>query len=640
MRTPEFQKFSYLCPFEDRASVSSWATYMAQHGIKSDEVLFLCLPHELVLPVQTQFPQLRIISVEDIPQLSDCRHAAQKEIAQWEKSLITQAERSPFLWSILLQLHAEYLLLCVAYSLFAKRAVALSTLQQTWLLDHESIVYPNDMPRFGGHIPLLFLFLHEEIQSQRRSYRSSRFISVPALLRIQQGKAYINIGAWVLCTIVNRILGLWHSGRRVVSPRHARALKVVTCFRETQQATAKPSLHVDWLNFGGILSREKFILFGGKLLRLLFPKLPAVWIGRIDPRTRLSKWLFIMIFADSHSSFSLVWNSFKTVRAEITAIEKIFTDLMHSHLRPESSLYRYTHSIIWSWASEYLYADQWVHNLWRALQPQRMYYPNGYSILNRLIQWKATKENTGIEVPHGHPNRWFPRYYYRANQFVIPDRMNYRHMSLYGIDESRMVKSTSPTSKANVIQHFPEQKPPTIAIIYTGTYPYWAFPNFYQELHTMSVYLIRELTHLFPQATIILKSHPNGTSEEFFEGLRIACANEFNQYKIQHIPEGWACAQDFARIDLGISLVAHPSAPLVYFLELGIPLFIIPPGDQTERHWPYYPLMTTIADYPLFVTSADEAVIKAHELLYHPPAWQVASRQMQEYGTMLLQWNP
>ena len=676
----DLQKFRCLCPTESIGSVGRILRYIRKKNLHADEVAFICIRHELVRPLRDKYPDLRFFSVDEIVELKGTAETANRFVKGLEPRLVARAKESEFLWSLLYHLHLEYLLHLHSCYLLADKLIELSTLVQTWILTPAGALFGNRCDLFGDRNPLFYLILRDRLADSGRRYIAcaNPALASPVMLSaIQAASILLNLLVFVGATAFNRFVGYVHTTiERVARWRgrsHHAGLEptggVLAFFREPfgfadpdrtrehlwANGVGLYQVNFEHLRLGGATSIWRgMVSLARRCVKVIVITSGQLLIGRVDPRVGLSRWFVLYLHAaqglsvgDYGRLVALVW---RQLRYAYRVVDEAYWG---AHAGQISMMRRYTQLVIAGFVIEYMYSRLLVTSLLRRIAPSVVVYPDGYSILVRVLQWRAMAgEYQGLQVPHGYPNRRFPSYYYSAYLYVAPTELTVRQLRGYGIQPQSIVRTphrlfatredTNPatetaepllnngmTSSANILS-------PTIAIMYTGTYAIWSFPNRYSDLEEASCALIRGLIDSLPEATIVLKSHPNGTSPEFFAGLKLEFAEYFDLGKLVHISKGWSKVKDYLTVNLAIGLLAHPSTPLIYCLKYGIPLIVVSEPSRSDPDLLYYPTCANISDYPFLVNSVNQAISEARRILSGAEKWNVARDKMRSYGRTLV----
>ena len=161
----------------------------------------------------------------------------------------------------------------------------------------------------------------------------------------------------------------------------------------------------------------------------------------------------------------------------------------------------------------------------------------------------------------------------------------------------------------------------TIYILYTGTHRLWSFPGCFSKLYPLSVDLIVSIQEIIPEVQIVLKSHPNGTSSEFFSALQYGFLESYKTGKIVHRAR---ISTEIEKDSVGLvfSLITFAATPFNEFLTRGIPNVLIREDDERDWGLSWYPSPINRRRYPLELSDSKDLKLMLGKLLGGTP-WPI-----------------
>ncbi len=659
----ELKEFAYICPVETRGAALRALHYIRAHSVAADIVVFICLKSDVAFLLRQRFPEYRWLALEDIPSAWDAARKAGIEVSASEARFLEYAKRSVFLHSVLNYVHAEFFLHLMTCARVVEALFTLTTEQQRWIITPTSVLWSYSFVLFGDRNPLFAVVLRAALERRKQPYMmcGSSFLTNPTTLKVIE---VLRIAANVILLMYGVLLSIFIGvlrgvlrflrhlfkearvqGSILVFSREAFSIAPLTALEQTAQREGRQLYYADFENFRFPFNAAGFIALAAKCFRIIFPVRGRFSLGRLDTRLPAASWLVFMVQASSITALVQFIRHIVHLPKELAYTQRSIKLLCGEFLnsRTTGDLQGYVKTFVAGLAVEYLFSWLAVESLIDATRPSVIVRPDGYSTLVRLLQWRSQQSRLrDIQVPHGYPNRTFPSYWYRASCFAVPTVLTERHLGRYtSVPRSamvRVVREEAHPTDAILPRQLSSSGVRNLALVYTGTYAYWSFPNFFKEHWTLSCELIQGLLVTFPRARIVLKTHPNGTSPEFFQALLAQFPSLVRHGMLVHVSEGWSRREQFASFDLAFSFLTFPSSPLVHFALAGMPLLIID-GRKTPEHRLYYPTVANIFDFPWLLDTAKDAVIAAQRILSSNERWQVARAAMRQYGALLRREN-
>lgn len=652
---------SYLCPVETYDAAQRALLYVQKRALVSRSVSFICLKSELAFLLRQRYPSYRWFALEDIPEAWQAARGASVVLSDLEPQFIEQAERSPFFWSVLSLVHSEFLLHLVVCIRIVEALLSITTQKQTFILVPTGLLFGYRFERFGERNPLFIAVLRDYLERTQRPYElcggawwiRPTILAVVELLRITGNVVLFFIGI-----IVDVLLGVLHGVVRVLRTVSFRsfakttgggvlifsreALEIVS-LAELRAAARREHAAVTYADFENLYVRfslADLFRLAIKCLRLLIPQQGRLCLGRLDPRQAVSRMFFFFVHPVAFRAFGGMLRCVVRLPREIVytrrAVRTLCGALVFKKL--SVSLSMYLDMFVGGLAVEYLFSWLATEVMVQHARPTTVVYPDGYSVLVRLLHWRAwSGDFVGVQVPHGSPNKTIPSYWYRASFHAAPTILDERHLRRYRIIDRSAIISVSSGERlervGSTVSHESFARP-TLALVYTGTLAYWSYPSFFRELWVLSGELIEKLLAAFPEGRIILKSHPNGTSFEFFQGVLSMFSVAAQRGRVVHVSEGWSKREQYMAVDVGFSFLTFPSTPFIHFATAGVPLLIIA-GIKKAEHLLYYPTVANIFDFPWLFDTSEQAIAEARRILSSVESWQSAQRMMLQYAAPL-----
>jgi len=244
--------------------------------------------------------------------------------------------------------------------------------------------------------------------------------------------------------------------------------------------------------------KSKLKSFFKKCRRVLNPPPGELIVGRIDPRAKASLFWFLYVFAAGGLRLKDYYDGFKSLGGHIRHALQV-TDQLYWSRVPDgarSKMKTYSYGVLLGAALDYLYSNLVIGAVVRRFRPRLVIYPDGYY------------------------NKTFPSHYFDADYQIAPTQFTYRELIRQGVEDERIVRVTYDTTRAQA-NPSAVRNPVRLAVVYTGYWAYWSYPNQFRNLYDSSCRLIESLRAAFAGMSLTLKTHPNGASDEFVDGLKI-----------------------------------------------------------------------------------------------------------------------
>jgi hypothetical protein len=655
-------QYKVLVLVESRAIFQRIRGYLTKRQVDLQQVAFVCIPDDVFLCIEAEWPSLHVFSVRQIIRTGEAVTEASRLISRIESKLQDGAEKSPFLWTIFEVFHSDYLIHREACFRLASDLVDCTSEAQEWILAPDGYVYGH-VQAFAGSNPVMFLVFEERLRNEQRRYRIVRpLMNSPSVIYIAQALAVVvNWLGLITASFLGycfgflqpkrpadknssassapKVLGLFeadiyareHTGLFTGSSVKAdvTSLKLTQLGLTNQFAQAEHRQNVFW----GCIN------LGLNILKWLKKEDACYKVAQLDHRMKFAslRWFFFYLLpGPALNPVKLILRSReirRDMRAALAIVRRIFAEDSDSRSLLDD---RFTVLLFCSYFIQYLYAEQFANYILKRERPDFVVYPDGYSMLIRMFQWMAKSGRfKGVQVPHGTPNRHLPRHLFSADLFLAPSTMTVNHLTAYGISSEKIKRCAHPyvgrfitIQGAEMLIQLQEfrrklesRSLKTIYILYTGTHRLWSFPGCFSKLYPLSVDLIVSIQEIIPEVQIVLKSHPNGTSSEFFSALQYRFLESYKTGKIVHRAR---ISTEIEKDSVGLvfSLITFAATPFNEFLTRGIPNVLIREDDERDWDLSWYPSPINFRRYPLELSDSKDLKLMLGKLLGGAP-WPI-----------------
>lgn len=649
------EQFEYVAPIESLSGFRTLRRAIWWRGISPQHVLVICVRDDLTSLLLREAGEVRVVGRGEIPGLVRAFLQANQEVAQVEALLTHVDATNDFLWAILWQFQGEYLLHVQTCWAFVAQVVRVCP-RVTWLVVADGWQWGNGADQFGLHSPVLFIVLRTYLAEAGGRLKVVGFTLrrfMPILLAVMIARLVVSMIVFGIISVINQGLGL---GSRISTrARFVRQADILVFFQELFSISSLPTMvavlaskghslyRVEWANLF-FVRRARLVsdlyALGQHFWRIIAAQEGVTRIGRIDNRTHLSRWFFIALSRGGDVKWREYWELIQQAGHQAQLAWQQVSKIKLLKAGGGYPLGLYTRLVILNYLPEYLFSASTLTAILRQVKPRLVVYPDGYAMLVRLAQrWGSKYHYQTVQVPHGYPNRTFPRSYYWADHYLASSILTERQLVERGCKQSAIRWVTHEGGKAWQTEASPLHPLPqkeAVGLLYSGSLAYWSYPNQYQELWEVSCQLIEEIRRRLPQVRIIVKSHPNGTSPYFFRSLATRFAQDFRDKKIIHVPGAWKSAAEFRQLSVAMAPVIFPSTPTMQLLALGIPLLFV--AGSTESPLPniFYPHHRHMVDYPFFFSNATPATAFLERLIREKPLYDEARQSMLAYSDRLL----